>query len=360
LYTLNAEGLKNQKTHLSACKKKRMVEMERLTRGEFLKLLSIATGAVLVNQVTTSCGPKPQTPTDLAVQSKPPGSLLPESSPTAKGAKPEIHPHLVVARSGSAEDLTRRALSALGGMQRFVPKGSRVIVKPNICVAYHTYEYAATTNPWVVGAIVKMCYEAGASKVQVMDFPFGGSPEEAYARSGIAEQVLLAGGEMVTMSRLKFNSTDIPAGQDLRQAQIYKDALDTDVLIDVPIAKHHSLARLTLGMKNLMGLIRDRGAIHRNLGQRLADLTSILRPDLTVVDAVRVLMANGPTGGDLGDVKELNTVIASADIVAADSYATTLFGLQPNDIDYIRAAAQMGLGQSNLNEFRIEEVVVDA
>jgi uncharacterized protein (DUF362 family) len=193
-----------------------------------------------------------------------------------------------------------------------------------------------------------------------MDYPFGGTPEEAYSRSGIAEQVLAAGGEMVTMSRLKFTTTDIPLGQDLHEARIYKDALDTDVLIDVPIAKHHSLARLTLGMKNLMGLIRDRSAIHQNLGQRLADLTSILRPDLTVIDAVRMLMANGPTGGDLGDVKEANTVIASTDIVAADSYAATMFGLQPDDLGYIRAAGRMGLGQSSLKDLRIEEIVVDA
>jgi uncharacterized protein (DUF362 family) len=333
--------------------------MSKLSRREFLKSLSITAGAVVLNQVTIACSGKPQVTPHLSVPSETPGSTQPGNtqSPTTYGQT--SNPQLVVARSGSPEDLTRRALAALGGMQQFVPHGAKVIVKPNICVAYHTYEYAATTNPWVVGAIVKMCYEAGASKVQVMDYPFGGTPEEAYARSGIAEQVLAAGGEMITMSRLKFASTDIPDGQDLRQAKIFKDALEADVLIDVPIAKHHSLARLTLGMKNLMGLIRDRGAIHQNLGQRLADLTSIVRPDLTVVDAVRVLMENGPTGGNLGDVKELNTVIASADIVAADSYATTLFGLQPDDISYIRAAGQMGLGQSNLKDLRIEEVVVD-
>lgn len=332
--------------------------MSKFTRREFLKSISVAAGAMIFNHVVSACTGEAQTAHNLGVQSKTPGSSPTEILPVTNN--PTFHPDLAVARSGAAEDLTRHALAALGGMARFVPQGSTVIVKPNICVAYHTYEYAATTNPWVVSAIVKMCYEAGASKVQVMDYPFGGTPEEAYARSGIAEQVVAVGGEMVTMSRLKFVSTDIPAAQDLRQARIYRDALEADVLIDVPIAKHHSLARLTLGMKNLMGLIRDRGEIHQNLGQRLADLTSVLRPDLTVIDAVRILMANGPTGGDLGDVKEMNTVIASADIVAADSYAATLFGLQPEDIDYVRAAGQMGLGRSNLKDLRIEEIVVDA
>ena len=105
--------------------------------------------------------------------------------------------------------------------------------------------------------------------------------------------------------------------------------MKADVLIDVPVAKTHGLARLTLGMKNLMGLIKNRSAIHSNLGQRIADLTSLFHPTLTVIDAVRMLMANGPTGGNLDDVKQMDTVIVSPDIVAADSFAATLFGLVP-------------------------------
>jgi uncharacterized protein (DUF362 family) len=243
-------------------------------------------------------------------------------------------------------------------MERFVSKGASVVVKPNICVAYHTYEYAATTNPWVVGALVKLCLEAGASRVQVLDYPFGGSPESAFTRSGIAEQVQAAGGEMTTMPSFKFISTDIPQGVDLRKAKIFEDVLKADTLIDVPIAKHHSLARLTLGMKNLMGVIQDRQAIHRNIGQRLADLNSRIRPSLTVIDAVRMLMDNGPTGGNLADVKKMDTVIASPDIVAADSYAATLFGLAPEDLGYIRSGVDLGLGRSDLSNLKIEEINV--
>jgi uncharacterized protein (DUF362 family) len=225
-------------------------------------------------------------------------------------------------------------------------------------VAYHSYEYAATTNPWVVGALVKLAMEAGAGRVRVMDYPFGGSADAAYARSGIQEQVLAAGGEMEIMSKFKFLAADIPDGRDLRQADIYDDVLQADVLIDVPVAKHHSLARLTLGMKNLLGVIWDRGAIHRDLGQRVADLTSRVRPTLTVIDAVRILTAHGPTGGSLDDVKKLDTLIASPDIVAADSYAATLFGLQPTDLAYIQAGAAMGLGRSDLANLKIEELTV--
>jgi uncharacterized protein (DUF362 family) len=227
-------------------------------------------------------------------------------------------------------------------------------------VAYHTYEYAATTNPWVVGALVKLCLEAGARSVRVMDYPFGGSAEQAYEISGIAEQVKAAGGEMVVMSRMKFVPTDIPQAGSLKQAAVYDDALKADVLIDVPIAKDHGLARLTLGMKNLMGLIWDRPAIHGDMGQRLADLTSLMRPRLTVVDAVRMLMANGPTGGSLDDVKQMNTIVASPDIVAADSYAATLFGMQPEELRYITAGVAAGLGRSDLMNLRIEEIDVGA
>jgi len=151
---------------------------------------------------------------------------------------------------------------------------------------------------------------------------------------------------------------DLPEGRDLQRCKIYDAVLKADTVIDVPIAKHHGLARLTLGMKNLMGVISDRPAMHRNLGQRLADLTSRVRPTLTVVDAVRMLMANGPSGGNLDDVREANTVIATPDILAADSYAATLFGLRPDELAYVQAGTSMGLGSSDLENLRIEEVTV--
>jgi uncharacterized protein (DUF362 family) len=313
-------------------------------------MLAAGTGALTVQQILAACGLQP---TD----------VLPPTSTAATGAAAESPtslpagtPDVVVAHGSDPETIVRRALAAFGSMQTFVPKNASVIVKPNICVAYHTYEYAATTNPWVVGVLVKCCLEAGASRVQVMDFPFGGTAEEAYTRSGIAEQVQAAGGEMIYMSGINYVSTEIPQGVDLKRTTIFGDVMNADVLIDVPIAKHHGSTRLTLGMKNLMGLIQDRSSIHANLGQRIADLTSLFRPTLTVVDAVRILMANGPTGGDLGDVKQLDTVIVSPDIVAADSYATTLFGMRPEDIDYIPAAAAMGLGRSDLQGLKIEEI----
>ena len=349
----------------------------RLTRRELLRRLAgLGLGALASGWTLGSCGsretPQSAQPTapptvQAAVPQATPSKVSPTISATPLPATPTAaptamptmaYPRLAVARGGEPEELVRAAMAALGGMHRFVRQGDDVIIKPNICVAYHTFEYAATTNPWVVAELVRMCLDAGARRVRVMDSPFGGGAEEAYVRSGIQEQVLAAGGQMEIMARFKFVATPIPDGLDLRTKDIYDDALSADVLIDVPIAKHHSLARLTLAMKNLMGLITNRPEMHANLGQRLADLTSRIRPHLTVVDAVRTLMDHGPTGGSLDDVRKTDTVIASPDIIAADSYAATLFGLLPDDLDYVRAGVSMGLGRSDLGNLKIEEITV--
>lgn len=264
--------------------------------------------------------------------------------------------YLAVARGEDAAEITRRAVAALGGIERFVRSGDQVIIKPNICVNYHSYEYAATTNPTVVATLVELCLGAGAKRVRVMDTPFGGTPESAYAVSGIGPAVQAAGGEMEVMSSVKFVKTAIPQGRAIAEWEVYQDILNADVLINVPIAKHHSLARLSLGGKNLLGVVNKPNQFHRNLGQRVADLYSLVRPALTVVDAVRIMIAHGPTGGSLNDVKLTNTVIASHDGVAADAWAATLFGLSGADVAYVKAAAEMGLGTLDLDHVKVQEV----
>ena len=348
--------------------------MTKLSRRDFLRTVALGLGAVSLGRYLGACSPAPASPSPapftpgIPATSAPPTGQAGSATNTSPAQTTQStdsptqaalsRPAVVVARNAEPEALVRAALAALGGMELFVPKGAQVLVKPNICVAYHTYEYAATTNPWVVGAIVKMCFEAGAAGVEVCDYPFGGTAQEAYAKSGIKEQVEANGGKMVYMTGLKYSSVPIPNGLELKKTEVFSDVLKADVIIDVPVAKHHGSARLTLGMKNLMGVVHDRSAFHLNLGQRIADLSTLIKPRLTIVDAVRILMANGPTGGNLNDVKKLDTIIASADIVAADSYAASLFGLQPDDIAYIKAAAAMGLGRSDLSNLRIEEFSV--
>ena len=311
-----------------------------LTRRQFVRLaMAAGFGAAL-----TSCAGNGD--------SAPVAPVRAEPSPVGDNA------YLAAARGADPGAITRTALAAIGGIERFVKSGADVIIKPNICVDYRTYEYGATTNPEVMATLVELCLGAGAKRVRVMDKPFAGSPDSAYARSGIGEAVEAAGGTMEVMNGAKFRTEDIPAGQDLAKVKVYQDILSADVMIDVPIAKHHSLARLSLAGKNLFGVISRPSQMHANLGQRTADLVSLVRPTLTVVDAVRTLMAHGPTGGNLDDVRLNNTVIASHDIVAADAYAATFFDLTGDQISYVKAAAEMGLGTLDLESVKVEEISV--
>jgi len=275
---------------------------------------------------------------------------------TAPIGPAEGQAYMAIARGADPASITEAAIDALGGIARFVKKGADVIVKPNICVNYNTFEYASTTNPTVVGTIVRLCLEAGASRVRVMDTPYTSDPETAYKKCGIQDAVVEAGGEMEVMSRVKFAKFDIPDGRDIKSWSIYRDILEADVLINVPIAKQHGSTRLTLGAKNLMGVIQQPNQFHRNLHQRIADLHTVIRPHLTVVDAVRILTAHGPGGGNLDDVKQLDTVIASHDTITADAYATTFFGLTADDIGYIRLGAEMGLGEKDWSKVEVKEI----
>lgn len=338
--------------------------MKTYSRRRFIKYLSAGMGVAATQHLLTACGVKnapPQTINSPALPSTAQPDVQSGSDVPAPTSTPIEYPYLSVARNGEPEDMVRKAIAALGGMQRFVPRGATVVVKPNACVAYHTYEYASTTNPWVVAALVKMAYEAGAGLVKVFDYPFGGSFEDAFANSGIGELVTAAGAELKPMQSIKFVETEIPNAANLNSARIYEDVLNADVLINVPIAKNHSLAKLTLGMKNLMGIIRERERIHRNIGQCLTDLNSRVKSTLTIIDGVRILMANGPTGGNLKDVRQANTIIASTDIVAADSYAAkTLFDFPPEKLTYIAEATSRGLGRSDLENLKIEEIQLGA
>lgn len=329
----------------------------RMSRREFISRmtalgLTAATAAALF--AWESCG----TPKTTVISTTAPASEVPSPSSPPSPALKSGGTYLAVAHGLSPRAITEAAIKSLGGIEQFVKPGNDVIIKPNICVAYHSYEYAATSNPEVVGALVSLCKGTGAKRVRVMDQPFGGTAEQAYSVSGIGDSVRAAGGQMEIMSDIKFRNTPIPRGVDIKNWPIYSDVLDADVFINLPIAKHHSLARLTLGMKNLMGVIQNRNQIHLNIGQKLADLSTLIKPSLTVVDCVRTLMTNGPTGGSLSDVKLANTIIASRDIVAADAYAATLFGLTGADIPYVRTGAQMGLGTMDLNSVKVEEINV--
>ncbi|MBN2099024.1 MAG: DUF362 domain-containing protein [Dehalococcoidia bacterium] len=325
--------------------------MTAIDRRELLRrMLALGGGALataaLISLLSCSKELSPELPSD---------NVTPPSPPPSGAA------YLAVARGDSPTTLVQRSISALGGIERFVRPGNDVIIKPNICGSGRTPEYATTTNPEVMAALVALCLGAGARRVRVMDLPFASisGSDYAYDSSGIAEAVGKAGGEMEVMTKMKFQKTSIPSGQSITSCRVYQDILETDVLIDVPIAKHHGNTILTLGMKNLLGIVDDAPSYHTaDLSERVVDLNTVVRPHLVVVDAIRILMNSGPTGGNLSDVKLMNTIIASHDIVAADSYGATLFGMTGNDLPIVRGGARRGLGTTDLSSIKIEEIAV--
>lgn len=255
--------------------------------------------------------------------------------------------------------LVGMVLKPLGGMVAFVKEGARVVVKPNIGWA-STPELAANTHPDVVKAVVQQCLDAGAKRVLVFDRTVN-EARRCYAKSGIQAAVESIGdsrAQCIFLDDKKYVPVNIEKAKSLKQFDFYKDAMETDCdcYINVPVAKHHCLTKLTLGLKNVMGVIGgNRGEIHKDIGQRIADLNLVIRPKLTIIDATRILLRNGPTGGNLADVKVLDTLVASADTVAADAYATTLFGMKPEEIDSTVAGAKLGMGEMNLSKVKIVE-----
>ena len=254
--------------------------------------------------------------------------------------------------------LVTKVLAPFGGIKAYVKKGAKVVIKPNIGWDRNPAQ-AADTHPLIVKTLVKSALDAGAGKVMVFDRPCN-DQRRCYANSGIKEAVESLKDKRVICDYIderKFTPVKIKNGKAIKEWSFYKDAIEADCYINVPIAKHHGLSKLTLGLKNIMGVIGGmRGIIHQNMGQNLADLNTVIKSHLTIIDATRILLKNGPSGGNLNDVKVLNTIIASTDIVAADAYATSFFKMKPEDVDSIVAAYNMGLGEMNLSKVKIVKV----
>lgn len=287
---------------------------------------------------------------------------------SAAGAVHAAAPALAIARykspsaapDGIAEEarrLTRGAIDALGGMGRFVGKGHVVWVKPNIAWDRRP-EQAACTNPDVVATLVAMCFQAGAKKVIVGDNPCN-SAERTFPRSGIQPAAEKAGAQCYFMDERKFRKMAIKGARVLKEWEVYADVVEADRIINAGIVKHHSLTKAVLGMKNLMGVTGGaRNRFHQDISNTVADLAGFLKPQLVVLDAVRVLAANGPAGGNLADVKRKDTIVAGVDQVAVDAYGATLLGLKPSDIGYVVEGHARGLGNMNFQALSPVEVEV--
>ena len=254
----------------------------------------------------------------------------------------------------TAEQLVRRAIESMGGMKRFVSRGDVVVVKPNIGWDRMPI-HAANTNPDVVGAVIQMAFEAGAKKVVVADGSCN-DPNRCFQRSGIWRKAYGLGAEVVLPAEHRFRTTRMK-GEILDEWPIFTTLVDADKVINVPVAKHHNLAKYTAAMKNWYGVLGGRrNRLHQNIDVSIADLATFMQPTLVVVDAMRVLMRNGPQGGNIDDTKVMNTVFATVDQVAADAFGATLIGQHRDNLPYLKMGHERGLGTMYWENLRVREV----
>ena len=242
----------------------------------------------------------------------------------------------------TAVKLTENAIQAIGGLKRFVGNGSVVWIKPNIGWDRKP-ETAANTNPDVVATLVRLCLDAGAKTVKVGDNSCN-IAAKAYQSSGIADAVKPYGAEMVFMDKSRFKVTDIK-GDRIKSIPIYPEIMECDLVINVPVIKHHEMSKLTMCMKNYMGVIEKRPTFHQDMPTCLSDITRFMKPRISVLDAVRVLKAHGPQGGKLEDVELKLALAAGTDVVALDAWGADIMGRTPADIPSVKKGAEVGLGK---------------
>ncbi|MBU1863674.1 MAG: DUF362 domain-containing protein [Candidatus Omnitrophica bacterium] len=257
-----------------------------------------------------------------------------------------------VAQGKNKSELIQAALHPLGGIERWIQKGSSVVIKPNAAWS-RLPEEAANVHPELLESLIGMCYKAGARTVQVIDHTCD-NPLSALKVNQIKAAVSGTKAKLHALGDEKdFVTIDVPRGKKLKKVDVAKEIIEADVFINMPIAKVHGAATLTVGMKNHMGAIKDRWFFHTHgLHQCIADVSTVLQPDLIVVDATRLLLTNGPKGP--GKVRIEDKVIVGTDQVAVDSYAATLFGYRGADIDHIQKAYELGLGEIDLEKITIK------
>lgn len=263
---------------------------------------------------------------------------------------------LVAVRGGEPATMFDKAMDVYGGMGAFVKKGQRVLVKPNI--GWDTEpERAGDTHPMLVKRVIEHCFNAGAKEVFVFDHTCD-TWTQCYRNSGIERAAKDAGAIVVSgASEGSYQDVSIPAAKRLRRAKVHEQLLNADVFINVPVLKHHHASRVTIGMKNMMGVVWDRGAWHQNdLHQCIADFATYRKPDLVIVDAYNVMKQNGPRGVSPADLVQMKAQLVSTDPFIADVAAAKLYGIEPNDVRYLAIGASMGLGKLELDQASIKRI----
>ncbi len=308
---------------------------QEVSRRRFLETVGI-TGVAACLGAVSGCGGEPQF-----------GPKKPREN--------KLSSDLIIVKGEDPKKMAETALEALGGIDKLVRPNDIVVVKPNIAWD-RLPEQAATTNPAVVGAVVALCLKAGAKQVKVFDRPCNDA-RRSYDTSGIAKAAEEAGASVSFVLDRKFRPVPIPRGVSMKEWPIYEDAARADVLISVPIAKHHGISRLTMGFKNMMGIAGgNRGKWHPEIHQRLADFATVTAVDLTIVDAYRILTNRGPASGTAADVRQEGLLVAGIDPVAVDAFCSTIFGLKPQEVGMVQKAFELGLGEMDLSKIKQQRI----
>ncbi len=278
----------------------------------------------------------------------------------AKGPIRKIAPKIIRGQVYQADGTDPKAmisalLKPMGGIEAFVKKGSKVVIKPN-CGWSRTPLQAANTNPQVVAAMIEICRAAGAAEVLVIEHTCDTPSQLVFAVSGLKAAVDAAGGKLVSAHlRNLYQPISIPNATKLPEAEVLTAITQADCFINLPVAKNHGATKLSMGLKNLMGAVWDRQWWHvKGLADCIADFASVVIPDLTIIDATRILLDNGPKGP--GTTRQENKMFASTDPVAVDAVVAGLFGVKPSELEYLKSAAAKGLGEIDLKAIKLARV----
>ena len=318
-----------------------------MKRRDFLKTAALTGLAGTMNAVGVNCGGNKSE------------KKVVEAEKTGETNYPKST-DLIAVMNGTPEAMFDKAVAEIGGMGKFIEKGYKVVVKPNIGWD-RSPELAANTNPELVAAIVKSCLEAGAGEVVVFDHTCD-DWKLTYKNSGIEDAVKKAGGKITFGHEEKYYKTvSLPKGKRLKETQIHEDILDCDAWINVPVLKHHGGANMTISMKNYMGIVWDRRYFHGNdLQQCIADCcTYVKQPVLNIIDAYRVLKSNGPKGRSESDVVDAKALFMSSDIVAVDTAAVKFFNqiseMKLEDVGHIAKGEEFNLGTTDLDKLNVKQ-----
>jgi len=273
----------------------------------------------------------------------------------AGSSKSDEIPEAVWIENGEPDQLVTSAFDAFGGVSSFISQGDIVVVKPNIGWDRKP-EFAANTNPDLIKKVAELCYSAGAKTVKVFDRTCN-NPQRCYRNSLIEEYASEAGAKVIQLRKNKYITQKFKSGKIIKEWPIYKDYIEADKVINIPVAKVHSLSKVTLGLKNLMGVMGDeRGDLHSDFDIKLIDIDQDILPSLTIIDAYRILTGNGPSGGNLADVSLKKTLIMSPCTVTADFVALKLFDLQLPQVGYIKEAVLRNLNRYDLQNLKVKRV----